>query len=356
MEQLATRDLRKLINVSSSDASPCVSVYLPVHGVSTDHEHTRRRLLRLLNKARETLLQHYPEAAATIGRSLTTLTEKLPHYLTGHSVAIFISKKINGYIPLGDDVGELAVVSKSFHVKPLLALLQGRERYIVLSLNHTKAEIYEGNRRGIKPIEAVHCSKTNGPLNQNTIRFFQDVERRLKFHFQWRQEPLLILGPEQLRSQFRRMSRWRNLVDTPVLTIGSDNPSKAQIHALTWPLASEFFRRQTKRVEREFRIARHMQATLENITDVAKAAAEGRVISLFVEKNFHIWKDLDTKEQRTADRAKKIIDPVDCALDDIAEAVITAGGDVYVLEAAAMPTRSPISAIVKRDSSTKNSA
>jgi hypothetical protein len=50
-------------------------------------------------------------------------------------------------------VGELAIVAESFHVKPLLKLLQTNERYHVLTLTRDTAHLYLGDRDGIEEVD-----------------------------------------------------------------------------------------------------------------------------------------------------------------------------------------------------------
>lgn len=356
MEQLATRDLRKLVSVSGSTASPCISVYLPVINAGEDTEQTRKRLNRLLNTVRETLALHYPNAAMSMGRSLLAFADKLPRFVPGRALAIFISQKVSGYIPLSETVNEMAVVSESFHVKPLLSLLQGQERYFVVSLTTKKAQVFEGNSHGMESREIIYRSPPKCDESRDFLRFCHEIERRLKARFRGRQEPLLIVAPEHLRATYRRISRLRNHIDDSSLSINTEISAPAELHAITWPLAVQYLGRQRKRIEREFRIARHKRITLENLEDVARAAADGRIISLFIEKNVQLWGRFDQDAQPIFRREIRNREPVDCMLDDLAEQVIASGGDVYLLSPGEMPTRSPVAAIVKRASKSKNSA
>jgi hypothetical protein len=43
-------------------------------------------------------------------------------------------------------VPELVVVADSFHVKPLMRILQSADRYQVLGLNRREIKLYQGNR------------------------------------------------------------------------------------------------------------------------------------------------------------------------------------------------------------------
>jgi Bacterial archaeo-eukaryotic release factor family 6 len=48
---------------------------------------------------------------------------------------------------------ELAVVAESFHVKPLIRILQSADRYHVLGLNRQQFKLFEGNRDALDEVE-----------------------------------------------------------------------------------------------------------------------------------------------------------------------------------------------------------
>jgi len=50
-------------------------------------------------------------------------------------------------------VPELVVVADTFHIKPLMRILQSADRYQVLGLNRREIKLYEGNRDVLDEIE-----------------------------------------------------------------------------------------------------------------------------------------------------------------------------------------------------------
>jgi hypothetical protein len=48
---------------------------------------------------------------------------------------------------------ELAVVAESFHVKPLIRILQSADRYHVLGLNRQQIKLFEGNRDALDEVK-----------------------------------------------------------------------------------------------------------------------------------------------------------------------------------------------------------
>jgi hypothetical protein len=348
MQRLATNDRRKRLTASAGAGAPCVSLYLPLGLTEEERQGARQRLQSLLRQAQETLMRHYPAVASALAKSLVALADRLPQGVPGRGVAIFLSQGVAGYLPLPERPRELAVVSESFHVKPLLSLLQGHERFFVLSLEPRTAVLYEGSGVSLDEREVFQRALGRGDEARELARFCRDVEQRLRSRFRGRYEPLMVVAPAKLRALYRGLSRLRNHIDHPSLSLEADAVSASELHALTWPLATDHLMRQRRRLSRDYRIARLKRATVERLDDVAVAVFEGRVATLLIERHVQIWGRFDEMGRRIELARRRGAAPVDCLLDDLAERVVGAGGNVYVLETADMPVGSPVAAILRR--------
>jgi Bacterial archaeo-eukaryotic release factor family 3 len=60
-------------------------------------------------------------------------------------------------------VPELAVVAESFHVKPLIRILQLADRYHVLGLNRQQFKLFEGNRDALDEVELDPAVRARPP-------------------------------------------------------------------------------------------------------------------------------------------------------------------------------------------------
>src|SRR5690606_36372524 len=71
----------------------------------------------------------------------------------GDGLALFATKdRIIAY-RLQRPVPELAIVSDSFHIKPLIRVFQSADRYHLLGVNRQEFKLFEGNRYGIEEVE-----------------------------------------------------------------------------------------------------------------------------------------------------------------------------------------------------------
>ena len=80
---------------------------------------------------------------------------------------------------------------------------------------------------------------------------------------------------------------------------------------------------------------------------VAEAAVQGRVRELIVERGAQLWGRLDPTTGAVERHDKQEDAHDDDVLDDISEAVILRGGEVYAFDKARMPTKSPIAATLR---------
>src|SRR5690606_4109709 len=50
-------------------------------------------------------------------------------------------------------VPNLAIVADSYHVRPLIRIVQSADRYQILALDRQKVELFEGNRDALAPVD-----------------------------------------------------------------------------------------------------------------------------------------------------------------------------------------------------------
>src|SRR5439155_25906107 len=109
----------------------------------------------LLDGAEESLRRKYPAAQVqpllAPLRDLTDDDAFWTHRLDG--LAVLASPTTLDVFDLERPVPERVIVADSFHVKPLLRIVQSADRFHVLCLQREAVRLYEGNRDGLDPIE-----------------------------------------------------------------------------------------------------------------------------------------------------------------------------------------------------------
>jgi len=116
---------------------PCLSLYLPTHRRHPENRQDPIRYRNLLKALEESLLGQYSESEAnTLLNPFRTLARDTAFWNhTWDGLAVLGAAGLFQVIKLQRPVSELAVVANSFHIKPLLRILQSADRYQVLSLN-----------------------------------------------------------------------------------------------------------------------------------------------------------------------------------------------------------------------------
>lgn len=84
----------------------------------------------------------------------------------------------------------------------------------------------------------------------------------------------------------------------------------------------------------------------DDLADIARATAAGRVETLLIEADRHIPGRFDAAAREIA-RADLDDPEVDDLLDDLGERVLKAGGEVVIVPAERMPTQTGIAAIYR---------
>ena len=138
-----------------SHQPPCLSLYQPTHRAYPQNQQDPIRFRNLLKSLEQSLRQKYST------RKIKPLLKPFQgvaedqnfwnHTLDG--LAVLRSEALFGVFRLQRSVPEVAVVADSFHIKPLIRIVQSADRYQVLALNRREVKLFEGNRDALDEIE-----------------------------------------------------------------------------------------------------------------------------------------------------------------------------------------------------------
>ena len=134
---------------------PCISLYQPTHRHHPDNQQDPIRFRNLVKALEESLRQKYST------RDVRPLLEPLQNLAEDHSfwnhtldgLALLAAPGVFRVYRLQRPVVELAVVANSFHIKPLIRILQSADRYHVLGLSRHEIKLLEGNRDTLDEVE-----------------------------------------------------------------------------------------------------------------------------------------------------------------------------------------------------------
>ncbi len=367
-----------------SPEPPCLSLYQPTHRYHPDNQQNPIRFQNLVKALEESLRQKYST------RDTRPLLEPFQRLADDRE---FWNRTLGGLAVLGAPdlfkvyrfhrpVVELAVVADSFHIKPLIRILQSADGYHILGLNRQKIRLFEGNRDVLDEVElpptvprtitealgedvkeahlAVWTYSAGSPgagvhhgqgskadqVDSDTERFFRIVDRAILEHYSRPSGlPLLLAAlPEQL-SIFRRISNNPFLMEEGIDT----HPDALTIEALrarAWRAIEPHYLAKLAGLVEMFGAARARELGADDLAQVARSAVAGRVATLLIEADRHIPGRIDTMtgEIELDDLADPTIDDL---LDDLGELALRNGGQIVIVPAERMPTRTGIAAIYR---------
>lgn len=372
MRMLHTNDLPQLLK---DQPGPCVSLYLDTTKEGRDPQAIRSKWNGLVKEANDVIKRNFPRHRA---RFLLEPMREVPEFLSKpppgtEGMALFRSFTTAGAYPVAEKAPELVTVADTFHLKPLLKLIQDQERYFALALNQRRISLYEGNREGMKLIatfdadydgddakqgSSVKARKIDVPRGRDgrdvtvqfrpvsrVSRFLELTEPHIWTRLHKESSPLILVGTPFMHRIYRNMNCYPYLSENGVM---ASLPHKRDvIHQRTWPMAERIFIKSEIALCERFFEERTKDKASDDLHEIAKSSVEGRVSSLLVSKG--AWKfgllNRDSGKIELRDPASGGIG--DDVLDDIAQEVIIRKGQAHVLPQEAMPTDSPIAAVFR---------
>jgi hypothetical protein len=376
MRALTVEDLRTLVG---SHTPPCLSLYLPTHrnGSPEDKHHFEGAV----RNAREVLDGSMkPNEIESFLEPVVGLST--PAFWQEHSegLAVFRSRDHMACYRLPVTVPETLIAADSFHIRPLIRFLQSNQRYFLLSLSQNYVRLFKGSAIGLSPVNVeglprsledalgqeergrsvrVHYGSSGGknPIyggagksdtsrDEDLLRFFRAVDEALWPLLRDEKVPMILVAPQRELPIYRSVSRYAHIAEQGV----HGNFSEARmedLHARAWPIVQAIVDARTEEIRERYDKLVSRARALDEIRGIATYAIQGRVHQLLLARDVHLWGRLDRSsgavELHGKDRAKGDDD----VLDDLAEAVLVRGGEVFSLDATNLPSKSPVAAILR---------
>ncbi len=294
--------------------------------------------------------------------------------------AVFVARDVHEHYRLPVEVPELLVVSDSFHIRPLLRYVQSNRQYYVLLLAQGHVGFLKGSAEGLVSarVEGLPHSldealgeedrersvtyhfgaragknpiyggqgKTDTSRDEDLARFCRAVDAAIWNVLRDETAPLFVAASPRLAALFQSITRYPHVVSG---ALGADlgRATVPEIHARTWPAVAQWMTTKEDVVlERYDRLVSKARA-LDDARAIAKFALEGRVRDLSLDRDAHLWGRLNRDTGDVVLHGDRPGDRTEDVLDDLAEAVLLRGGDVWSLDKSRMPTKSPVAATLR---------
>ncbi|OYY60901.1 MAG: hypothetical protein B7Y51_11140 [Burkholderiales bacterium 28-67-8] len=371
-----------LAEILSFQGRPCLSLYQPTHRRHPDNQQDPIRFRHLVKALATSLREQH---GADIDKAQLEPFEALAqdHDFWNHTLdglAVLGAPGLFRVFLLQRPVVELAVVADTFHTKPLRQFLQSTGRYQVLALSLHKIQFFEGDRNALEPVALAagvpqtmnaalgeehtephstvtsyggigggHMAMHHGQggrkdeIEGDAERFFRAVDRAvLEHHSRPSGLPLMLAALPEHHHLFRQVSHNPFLMASGLM-IDPQGLAQDELLKRAWDVAAPQQLAQQAAWGEAYAAAAAQGLGSEDLSQVAHAAVAGRVATLLIEAERQIAGRIDESTGRI-DAAALGNPRVDDVLDDLGALVEKLGGEVHVLSAARMPSRSGVAA------------
>jgi hypothetical protein len=365
---------------------PCLSLYQPTHRGHPENKQDRIRFKNLVKVLDESLLQRFPnEEIRPLLEPFFVLAADTAFWRhTFDGLAILGAKGFFRVYKLQRPVPELAVVADSFHIKPLLRILQSADRYQILAVNRHAIRLFEGNRDALDEIEPAqgvprtmiqalgeelteqhqtvasyggvgggkpamyhgHGSKES-EVDSDAQRFFRAVDQAiLEHHSRISGLPLILASLPEHHHMFHELSHNPFLISESIDIYPDAQLSTEELRKRAWRLVEPRYLARLADLVEKFGKAWSEGLGSDDPSLIAKAGLDGRIATLLIEAGREVPGRINVP---TGD-----VDPddlshpqVDDLLDDLGELALKMGGLVVIVPTDRMPTKTGAAAIFR---------
>lgn len=361
---------------------PCISIYLPTTRVRPN---TKDYLVfkNLVQSVENSLKLEYSqkEVDKFIKPLIDIGNDRLFWNKTKDGLVMLLNPNNFVIYNLNRPVEELAIVSDSFHIKPLIRVYQSADSYYVLGVNRKTFKLFYGNRYGLEEItfdedtpitiEDVLGDELTEPhlsygsyggasgnamyhghggrkveVDKDTQRYFQHVDKFIIDNFSNPSKaPLVLIALDEHQGLFRKLSKNNYLIDEGV-NVDFETLDNKEIRKRSWDIIEKLYLQRTKDLVDRYNVNLNNKLATDNVNMAAKRAVEGSIETLLVESDKLIPGRVDLES------GELIIDNLDNPntddiLDDLVEIVLHLKGEVVMLPKERMPTDTGIAAIFR---------
>jgi len=385
-------ELRALLDAESG---PAVSVYLPTHVAGREIRQDPIRFRNLIDRAAERLTSlgmRQPEVEAFLGeaRSLAADEEFWRHQDRG--LAVFVGPGLLRTLKLPFEPNEESVVSAhTFHLTPLLSLFRQEHRFFVLTATANDVRLFRATQDAMEEVQGVNIPRSVAVVAEETdyqqtahqspvartragtpggiakaqnfgeapeelrktelIEWLHRVVSRVETYLSGQYgAPLVIVAEPELRGHLRTMLRDKaDLAGDDGVNVNPAAFDEAELHRRAWAVVEPEFASVT--IDRDMDRLNALlgegasRATLKP-EEIVTAAREGRVDTLFIAEDEHLWGRFDEEAWQVVWHGTPTKDDDDL-MDYAALMTLRTGGHTYLLPKRGLPRSGIMAAILR---------
>ncbi len=327
---MKTLDAELLNDLTATNGSLCLSIYLPIHSSVAESNLDTLALKNIIKDVRTQAERHDAE-------QLTTLLEPVENYLhskdfvreTTGTLAIFSSEKLFEAVILPQQLPNAFYIDECFYLLPLLEFASSNKTFQVLALGKNHVRLFEGNRYGIDEIqldssipttmkEALGYDLTDNHLHASAggsaaihgymeitderdtdnTRFFRIIDQEINERYSKPQKlPLILAALPENHSLFQSISK-NECLQQAFISLNADRIDKAQLHGRAVELLDQQKSDALAKQLERYALAKAEQLATDNVADIAKHAIDSRIERLFLSEGMSMPGTLSLDERK----------------------------------------------------------
>ncbi|MBC3796345.1 hypothetical protein [Acetobacterium tundrae] len=270
------------------------------------------------------------------------------------------------------------IVADSFYIKPILKSYQLNGRYHVLGLNRDSFTLYEADRYGMHKIHLDEKDSTmEGVLgseitsryqsvsrvsggesvyrghggakderNMDQERFFRHADAFVQEQYSNRYKvPLILVGLDEHQGEFRKSSKNSYIINEGIKS-DIDSMDEKTLHDKVQDIMKVILKKEVKERMEAFTQAHSKDMGSDDVVQIARAITDNRVGALYLEED-KVHPGRFDSNHGTIIEGKSADHYIGDIYDDMAEAVLSRGGEVVIMEKGEMPTERDIAAVYR---------
>jgi hypothetical protein len=339
---IARADFERLLR---QDGGPRISIYMPRHIGSRDTRQDPARLKNLLNSAENKLAElgiRPDEAEALLAPARALITDEAFWREQSHGLALFVSGEGMQAFNLPVEPTEHVCTGERFHLFPLLPVLEGDRRFLVLTISRDRARLYSATRdtmvladldlpKGVQSVAArTDYNGENTPEDYRKaeiIQYLREVSKAVRDYASHERLPIVLIALPENQGHFRALGNHPDLLWFGV----NENPdarNEHDLHARALDALQLSFAEADKQVIERFGAMTGGHRISTEIDEIADAARDGRVDTLIL-----------------SDVCEAQLD--DALLDTALTFSLRNGGQARIMPQFMMPAQAPAAAIFR---------
>jgi hypothetical protein len=372
-------NLQEFEKLAQKHEPHCVSIYIPTHRVNEEGDAMQRDQIQLKNQVQEaekqlTAFGMKESATAPYLRPITDLLEKTEFWLhNDQGLAIFLSKEGIEYHRAPASFTPYTYVGTHFYLKPLAPLIRDQQKHFILLLSLGEVALYEvtaqtvdkfqtgrklpqelaevvgydyeeshlqqrtghGERGEADGIYHGHGAGNESEKKEEILKYFRKIEDILTRDLNALKLPLLVACVDYLFPLYKEANTYPHLMDEHL----SGNMEHEDLKDLAERSRALFRRKNEKELEHvkeRFEEALSQGRAGYKAENTVPAALSGRVESLLLSRDTHIWGTYREKTHSVETTEVRKVGDSDL-LDLAATHTVLNGGEVWLLPEEELP-------------------